>query len=107
MQVEAKGPSLGIHYRKTENPSDARAWLLATLRPLAIEHHLDVLEGRMVVELRPPQLGKGWCLTNIARERGLHSLVYIGDDRTDAEAFQAIRRWERTGPGVTALRSPW
>ncbi|MBI4213886.1 MAG: trehalose-phosphatase [Chloroflexi bacterium] len=98
MWVEAKGPSLGVHYRKTAKLNDARAWLLTTLRPLAVEHHLEVLEGRMVVELRPPGLGKGWCITSVARDRGLHALVYLGDDRTDAEAFQAMRRWERAGP---------
>ena len=98
MLVEAKGPSLAIHYRNTASPSNARSWLLTVLRPLAIEHRLDILEGRMVLELRPPTLGKGWCLANLVKERGLRSLAYFGDDRTDAEVFQAMKRWERTGP---------
>jgi len=47
----------------------------------------------MVVEVRPPGFGKGWCVESIGRDRELVSMVYFGDDRTDAEAFEAIDRW--------------
>lgn len=99
MLIEDKGSALAFHYRRVAEPDQARTWLLEQLPPLAATSGLDLLEGRLVVELRPPRINKGWCIENVARERSLASLVYFGDDRTDAEAFEAIHLWRTAEPG--------
>jgi trehalose 6-phosphate phosphatase len=50
-------------------------------------------EGKMMVELRPPiqSVHKGAALRHLANERGLHSVLYLGDDVTDADAFRVLR----------------
>jgi trehalose 6-phosphate phosphatase len=98
--VERKGPTLAVHYRQTLDPAQMRQTILQTLGPIANEAGLAVYEGRMVVELRPPPpLGKGWTVEDIARYRRVASLVYLGDDRTDIEAFEAVRDWREEAPG--------
>jgi trehalose 6-phosphate phosphatase len=109
--VEEKGPALAVHYRKTVDPARMREVVLQELADIAKATGLTLFEGRMVVELRPPlPLGKGWSLAEIARSYGLASLVYIGDDRTDIEAFEALVEWREEAPsrhGVAlAVASP-
>jgi trehalose 6-phosphate phosphatase len=92
--IEHKGPCLAIHYRQTLDPIEARQQIMYELQLVADEDGLSVAEGRMVVELRPPPpLGKGWLVEDLAGQRGLASLIYLGDDRTDIEAFNALRTW--------------
>jgi trehalose 6-phosphate phosphatase len=96
--VEPKGTSVAIHYRLSTHPQRTREWLYGRLAPLARTNGLDLLEGRMVFELRPPGLGKGWCIQRIIHERGLAGVVYLGDDQTDVEAFSAVDSWRTAGP---------
>lgn len=109
--VEEKGPAVAVHYRQSGQPSDVRRMLIAELGKLAEAGGLELVEGRMVVELRPPApFGKGWCIQDLVRDRRLASLVYLGDDRTDIDAFQALRSWRQGAAarrGVAlAVRSP-
>jgi trehalose 6-phosphate phosphatase len=92
--IEEKGPTLAVHYRQTRNPLAVRQIIIQELGPLANEVGMAIFEGRMVVELRPPPpLGKGWTIEDIACSQELHALIYLGDDRTDIEAFDALRAW--------------
>jgi trehalose-phosphatase len=109
--VEHKGPCLAIHYRQALDPLAARQHILRELSTIAEADGLAIAEGRMVVELRPPApLGKGWMVEDLAQERSLVGLIYLGDDRTDLEAFHAIRSWREAGPGrygiALAVASP-
>src|SRR5688572_536250 len=109
--IENKGPCLAVHYRQALEPAQARSAILDELGVIAQEDGLAVAEGRMVVELRPPPpLGKGWLLEDLAAERGLKGLIYLGDDRTDIEAFDALREWRDADPGrigvALAVASP-
>jgi trehalose 6-phosphate phosphatase len=98
--IEVKGPTLAVHYRQTRNPTAMHQLILQELGPIATQAGLAIFEGRMVVELRPPPpLGKGWTIEDIACNRDLASLIYLGDDRTDIEAFEAIRDWREEAPG--------
>lgn len=59
---------------------------------------LRVLEGKKIFELRPPvAIDKGTALLRLASSLGIFaanamrgSLLYIGDDRTDEDAFRAL-----------------
>jgi trehalose 6-phosphate phosphatase len=60
-----------------------------------------LVPGKMVLEARPAfAWNKGDAVREIlalAGMRGRHPLVYIGDDRTDEDAFRAL------GPGDVAI----
>jgi trehalose 6-phosphate phosphatase len=91
---EQKGVTASIHYRLAQNPTAARKVVASLLRELAAETGVRVVEGRRVVELRPPlELDKGTALLDLIGKYGLRSVVYAGDDQTDLDAFRAIHRW--------------
>lgn len=49
--------------------------------------------GRKVLEVRPPvPFDKGHGVEFLLRDAGLRSAVYVGDDRTDLDAFAGLRR---------------
>jgi trehalose 6-phosphate phosphatase len=93
LRIEPKGVTGSVHVRGTADPAAAEAAVLAVAEPLAAEHHLRVTRGKLVVELRPPlHIDKGTSVEAMIRERGLCSAIYLGDDRTDIDAFRALRR---------------
>ena len=92
--LEDKRWTLSIHYRLA-NPA-----VVPRVRSLVEETAdslgLRVTEGKMVLEVRPPaRINKGTAVLVLAKR--LHalsdgaSLVFIGDDRTDEDAFRALR----------------
>ena len=91
-QLEDKGWTLSVHYRRAaEGVGDA---LDAFLRGVAARRGLELTAGKMVYELRPPvAVNKGTAavglLTRLAGRAGV--ALYAGDDRTDEDAFRALR----------------
>ena len=101
--VEDKGASLAIHYRQAPDPRAARTALVVSLQPVATESGLDLVEGKMVIELLPSgRPMKGEAVERIAGELGLEAVLFAGDDRADVEAFHALDRLARRG--VAAIR---
>lgn len=95
---ENKGVTATIHYRLAPDPEAARAAIRQTLDPLARERGLRVTEGRMVIELRPPvDRDKGTSVRALAQRHALASALYLGDDRTDEDAFHALRELRAEG----------
>jgi trehalose 6-phosphate phosphatase len=89
--VEDKGASLAVHYRQAEDPEDARARLLASLRPVASGAGLELVEGKMVLELIPAgSPRKGGAVERIVGELALSAVLYAGDDLADLDAFAAL-----------------
>lgn len=98
LRFENKGVTATIHYRQAPDPAAARAAIRRVIDPLARAHDLRVTEGRMVVELRPPlDADKGTSVRELARERGLACALYLGDDRTDIDVFNALRELRASG----------
>ncbi len=90
--VEPKGVSGSIHVRLTTNPAQAEDEIAARLETLAAPVNLRVTRGKAVVELRPPfQIDKGTSVTQLVERFGLKAVLYLGDDRTDIDAFRALR----------------
>lgn len=97
--IEDKGLSLSVHYRRLpagQLPAFKKLFARAVRpwRGLA-----NVTRGKKVFELRPPvawDKGKAvqWLIKNL-KLKAYHP-VYIGDDRTDEDAFRALR-----GRGLT------
>jgi len=96
--VEDKGSSVAVHYRQAADPKAARAALLTALQPVATESGLDLIEGKMVIELVPAgRPMKGAAVERLAGENGLQAVLYAGDDHADLDAFAALERLAVTG----------
>ena len=92
--VEDKRWSLSVHYRMAD-PSAVPA-LKERASQVAREFGLREMEGKMIVELRPPvPIDKGTAAVALAEKLGAldegASLLSAGDDRTDEDAFRALR----------------
>ena len=90
--VEDKGVTASVHYRLSPDPAAAREVILAFLAAAPEARGLRITEGKLVVEVRPPvAVDKGTSLERLVLEKGLQSIVYIGDDVTDVDAFRSLR----------------
>lgn len=98
LRIEPKGVTASIHVRNTADPAAAEEAVYARAAELARDTGLRVTRGKMVVELRPPvEVDKGVAVTEIIRSHGLRGAFYLGDDRTDIDAFRALRRLTQEG----------
>ena len=101
--IEDKRFSVAVHYRNVD--ADRVDEVIATVRIIGQRDGLRVTGGRKVVELRPDvDWDKGrtvnWILAQIDGA-DLQLPIYLGDDLTDEDAFDAIRQ---KGVGI-AVRS--
>jgi len=98
--VDDKGLSASVHFRRAhvgDIPEIRR--ILRSLVPAA-PGRLMMTRGKKVFEIRPAvDWDKGQsvlCLSNLIDPAGEATPVYIGDDRTDEDAFRAL-----VGRGLT------
>lgn len=98
MVVESKGLSLTLHYRTRPDVEHAvTGWASAQ----ATRSGLVVRPARMSVELHPPiAADKGSAVDDLAY--GVESVGFVGDDRGDLPAFDALDRLEERG--IAAVR---
>ncbi len=93
IRVEDKGISFAVHYRGAPSGATrlARSLLHKILKPF--EPYLQVLHGKKVWEVLPPEVrGKGSAVRLLLEELPRGTLpVYIGDDTTDESAFAELR----------------
>jgi trehalose 6-phosphate phosphatase len=99
MAVESKGLSLTLHYRTRPDVAGAvQAWAEGQ----AARSGLEVRAAKMSVELHPPlPADKGTALE--ALTVGMTAVAYVGDDRGDLPAYDALDRMAAAG-GVDTLR---
>jgi trehalose 6-phosphate phosphatase len=96
--VEDKGASVAVHYRQAPDPLAARAALLMALQPVATSAGLEVVEGKMVVELVPADRPmKGGAVERLAGEHALRAVLFAGDDVADLDGFVALDRLDDQG----------
>ena len=89
--VEDKGDSVAVHYRQTDEPEAARRSLRAPLERLAVEHGLELIEGKMVLELVPADRPrKGGAVQRLIRDADARAALFAGDDLADLEGFAAL-----------------
>jgi trehalose 6-phosphate phosphatase len=99
---EDKSVTASVHYRLTDDPEAAGEAIGAVLERLAERYGLRLTRGRLVWEIRPPlEVNKGTAVRSLAREYELRGLIFLGDDRTDADAFAALRSLRESGECAT------
>jgi trehalose 6-phosphate phosphatase len=91
--IEDKRISVAVHYRQAPDPAAARRALALALQPIATEGGLELIEGKMVLELVPRgRPMKGGAVERLAGQHELEAVLFAGDDRADLDAFAALDR---------------
>ena len=104
--VEDKGFGVAVHYRNAARERVGE--VLSAVRAAGRRTALRVTTGREVIELRPDvDWDKGktlhWVLERIGRAESVDLLpIYLGDDITDEDAFDAVRH---DGAGILVRHS--
>ena len=97
LRLEEKGATLSVHARGAPDPA-AAALLLREVAREAAAHGLVTTTGREVLEVRPPvRVDKGTAVTALLAGAGARAALYVGDDRTDADAWRALRALRDAG----------
>jgi trehalose 6-phosphate phosphatase len=107
--AEDKGATVAVHFRQAPGPLAAREALLGVLGPIAEAAGLELVEGKMVVELMPvDRPRKGGAVRRLVDELDLRGVLFAGDDVADVEAYEELDRLEERGVvGVrVAVRGP-
>ncbi len=90
---EDKGVSASVHYRQTDDKELARRKIMEALSGIE-EKGFVIKEGRMVVEIRPDTpVNKGLAVMSVLEEYDVTAAIYLGDDVTDIDGFNGLRRW--------------
>lgn len=87
--IENKGQSLAIHYRHAESGDDALSAIRASVACLG--PGVRCVEGIEVLNLVPVGApNKGDALQRLRRELGAATVLYVGDEDTDEDAFATL-----------------
>ena len=95
--LEDKGHTLTVHYRQAPDPEEIGESVLSAAQRWAGPRGLAVRGGRMVVEVRPPGVTKGSAVQEVVQRFGLRGGIVVGDDETDADAFDMLHRLAAQG----------
>ncbi|KAA0079361.1 trehalose-phosphatase [Mycolicibacterium sp. P9-64] len=98
VEFEHKRHAIAVHYRRVDATMVAR--VTAAAHTVGRRENLRVMHGRKVIELHPDiDCDKGAALRRITGLLGFTDPVpvYLGDDLTDEDAFDAV---ERDGIGI-------
>lgn len=103
--LEDKGLSLALHYRQApQTEALARDFVRDLVARQEVE--LRLLEGKMVLEIKPPLADKGSTVEAFLAEPPFAGRrpLFIGDDVTDEDAFRLVNRRKgisvRVGPAA-------
>lgn len=87
VEIEDKGLSVAVHYRRAPDPANARRRVQAAAEVL---EGARIFEGLAVLNVAPVDApDKGAAVAEILQRVGRRSVLYVGDDVTDEEAFAA------------------
>jgi trehalose 6-phosphate phosphatase len=96
--MEDKGASVSLHFREAPDRAAAEAYLRDEVAPAAAAAGLRTRGGKMILELLPDvNVDKGTALRALVRESGARAVMYVGDDRTDVDAWRSMRAMRDDG----------
>ena len=91
-RLEVKPFGLVLHHRGA-GPEFDEAGATKLMSRVAADNDLDLVPGRMVLELKPHHaVDKGWALGMLAARVEASAIVYVGDDLGDVPAWEATRQ---------------
>lgn len=91
VRFEDKGAGLVFHYRTLPDRDAVRQRIIAEVERCDEAREFKLDAARAVVELRPPlDISKGSILKEVVRDYALRAVVYLGDDVSDVDAFEAV-----------------
>ncbi len=89
--VEHKGLALAVHFRRAADPEEVEALSAPIVERVARDQRLEVIPGRLVLEVRPRAGGdKGDAVHSLIRRHALKAGMFAGDDVGDIPAFHAL-----------------
>jgi trehalose-phosphatase len=97
IRTEDKGAIVALHWRGAPNEGEAES-LASEIASDAEWNGLVAHRGRKVLEIRPNvAINKGIAVAALIPARPVKSALYGGDDRTDVDAFAALRALQEDG----------
>ncbi|NLA35916.1 MAG: trehalose-phosphatase [Actinobacteria bacterium] len=102
--IESKPAGVAFHYRRAHDPVAGEAAARAVLDGLATADGVHAKIGKLVVELSVVDADKGKALERLRSVLSADTIVFIGDDVTDEDAFARLRGPDvgvKVGPGDT------
>ncbi|WP_045235018.1 trehalose-phosphatase [Deinococcus pimensis] len=102
LRLEDKGRTLAVHYREVAPHEQVR--VEAALEALTLPPGWELMRGKLVREFRPAGFGKGRALARLRAAFPDRLAVFLGDDATDEEGFEVLRRegvTVKVGEGLT------
>jgi trehalose 6-phosphate phosphatase len=106
VRIEDKGTIVAFHWRGAPDEEAARAAIDA-IAARAEAAGLKTHWGRKVLEVRPPvRIDKGAGITSFLEQTDadIDSALYVGDDRTDLDAFRALSELVEEGKLEHAIK---
>lgn len=103
LRFEDKGPIQAVHWRMAPDQAAAQAGARELARRAESEG-LVAHCGRRVLEIRPlAEVHKGVATRRLIETAGVRAALFGGDDRTDLDAFAALRELGESGALATAV----
>ena len=97
IRIEDKGAIIALHWRGSKNEGEAES-LAREIEAGADWKGLVAHRGRKVLEIRPDvPINKGIAVAALIPARPVKAALYAGDDRTDVDAFSALRTLHEDG----------
>lgn len=102
--VEEKTGALALHYRQAPDLGAQCRATLARALELSHDHGLVLLEGKMVIEVKPAGIDKGTAVRSFLAEAPFagHAALFAGDDITDEAGFDMVQQLGGAGVKVGA-----
>lgn len=105
--VEDKAGTVALHYRNAPQHEAAARELVDGI-VAASDGTVELLSGKMVLEIKPPNIDKGQAIASFMEDppfRGRRP-VFAGDDLTDEAGFVAVNRLDGISIGVGEIDRP-
>ena len=102
--VQRKRFGGSLHYRLANDPVETRARILALLEQPAREMHMNLSDGKRIVEIRVPiAIHKGQALRRFVERFDLRGIIFAGDDLTDLDAVREVVRLRQDGLAALSI----
>ena len=95
-EFDYKTYSLAIHYRSQPDTEKAQEKIEETIKSY-LQPGLKVQHGRMVYDISIEKINKGMAISYLVDKFDLSNFFYAGDDRTDVDAFKAMKKLSDQG----------